>query len=196
MSSHWRGSIAGICICAIALGSGCGGGSSEPASPPPKRQDGKAQATRQIPTGAEIAGSPVKPRLHIPPGPPPKQLVVRVLRRGSGPGAQWGQRLTVQHVGVNYRTGEEFEDRWGKKGPFTFTLGIEEVRKGWDIGLKGMKVGGRRELFLPSRLGYGTGPLAYVVELLGITWEGGNTELRERAARGAAGGKGLRNAAS
>lgn len=76
--------------------------------------------------------------------------------------------MRVRFVGVSYETGKEFEVHWGKSGIFDFTLGIEEVRKGWDIGLKGIKVGGRRELTLPSRLAYGTGALLYVVELVEI----------------------------
>jgi len=120
------------------------------------------------PTSDETAAAPPKPKLRVPPGPPPKNLVVKVLKRGSGPGAKWGQRLRVRFVGVSYETGKEFEVHWGKSGIFDFTLGIEEVRKGWDIGLKGIKVGGRRELTLPSRLAYGTGALLYVVELVEI----------------------------
>lgn len=123
---------------------------------------------RKAPPVTEIAGSAKRPKVTVPPGPPPKNLVVRDLKEGFGAVARHGQRLGVQYVGVNYRTGEEFEVFWGKSGPFHFAFGTGEVRKGWDIGLKGMKVGGRRELILPSRLAYGTGPLLYVVELVSI----------------------------
>jgi peptidylprolyl isomerase len=164
--------IGGLCA-ALAI-AGCGGGSTEAA-----RSSSAAAGTTADARGASDAGasdSPVtqaagvreRPKVHIPPGPPPKKLVVRSLKEGSGAGARWGQRLRVQYVGLSYKTGKPFEDRWGKSGPFTFNFGIGEVRKGWEIGLKGMKVGGRRELILPSRLAYGTGALLYVVELLKI----------------------------
>lgn len=116
----------------------------------------------------ETAEAPPKPTIRVPPGLPPKNLVVKELKKGSGPGARHGQRLTVRHVGVNYKTGEEFEVFWGPGSTFSFNFGSGEVRKGWETGLKGMKVGGRRELILPSRLAYGTGALIYIVELVEI----------------------------
>lgn len=113
-------------------------------------------------------GAKKQPKVTVPPGPPPKNLVVRQLKKGFGTLAKWGDRLGVQYVGVNYKTHKEFEVFWGKTGPFFFNFGSGEVRDGWEIGLKGIRVGGRRELILPSRLAYGTGALVYVVELLSI----------------------------
>lgn len=136
----------------------CGGGSTTGAG---EENGGKALAT-------ETSGAKELPRIAVPHGPPPKKLVVRQLKRGFGAAAHWGERLGVQFVGVDYKTGKAFEVRWQQPQPFSFNFGEGEVRKGWEIGLKGMRIGGRRELILPSRLAYGTGPLLYVVELLSI----------------------------
>jgi peptidylprolyl isomerase len=117
----------------------------------------------------EVDGTPAPPKVTVPPGPPPRNLVVKVLKKGIGNiRAKWGQRLTVHFVGVNYKTKEQFEAFWGKDNVFSFTFGSGEVRDGWETGLKGMKLGGQRELILPSRLAYGTGALLYVVELVAI----------------------------
>lgn len=106
--------------------------------------------------------------MTVPPGPPPKYLVVRDLKKGFGAPAHHGERIGVQYVAVAYKTGRPFEVRWQQPQPFSFAFGGGEVRKGWEIGLKGLRVGGRRELILPSRLAYGTGALVYVVELLEV----------------------------
>lgn len=106
-----------------------------------------------------------KPRIRVPNGPPPKKLVVKDLIKGTGPAVGADDEIVVNYIAVNYKTGEEFETTYGDR-PSTFP--IDEVIKGWEIGLKGMKVGGRRELIIPSKLGYGTGALIYVVDLLEI----------------------------
>ena len=64
--------------------------------------------------------------------------------------------MTVQYVGVNYKTGKEFDASWDRGEPFSFTLGADQVIPGWDQGVAGMKVGGRRELIIPPQLGYGS----------------------------------------
>ena len=68
---------------------------------------------------------------------------------GNGAEAKSGDEVTVQYVGVNYKSGKEFDSSWSRNEPFTFTLGAGEVIPGWDQGSKGMKVGGRRELIIP-----------------------------------------------
>jgi peptidylprolyl isomerase len=158
--------VVGSCA-ALAL-SACGDSSTEVAespavSPRTARDSEQANSPR-----TEVPGSPTPPRIRVPSGPPPKNLVVRELKKGSGAVAKHGKRLKVQSVGVNYKTGEAFEVFWGPGRTFSFNFGSGEVRDGWETGLKGMKVGGRRELILPSRLAYGTGALIYVVELVGI----------------------------
>jgi len=179
---RWLASTS-LLLAALVL-SACGGEDApDAADAPPARSEPDAEpAARQIGEGIrvtkavgrpnsvfEVDGRPRPPKLVVPPGPPPEDLVVEVLKKGVGEmRAKWGQRLSVQYVGVNYRTKEEFEYRWGESGPFSFTFGSGEVRDGWETGLKGMRLGGQRELALPSRLAYGTGALLYVVELVAI----------------------------
>jgi peptidylprolyl isomerase len=107
-----------------------------------------------------------KPKVQVPNGPPPEKLVIEDLAEGSGAAAKAGDELYVHYVGVNYRTGEEFEDAWDPIRPFEFGLGAGEVIQGWEKGLKGMKVGGRRELIVPPNLAYNKDTLIYVVDLL------------------------------
>jgi len=117
----------------------------------------------------EVEGTGPRPKIEVPPGPPPKNLVVRELTKGvGGKKVAFGDILGVRHIGVLYKTGQIFEDRWNQENPFPFTLGAGEVRDGWEMGLKGMELGARRELILPSRLAYGRGALVYVVELLRV----------------------------
>jgi peptidylprolyl isomerase len=109
---------------------------------------------------------------------PPKKLEIEDLEEGSGAEAKAGDLVTVQYVGVNYKNGEEFDASWNGGEPFTFPLGAGEVIAGWDQGVQGMKVGGRRELVIPPSLGYGaTGSppaippneaLIFVVDLLAV----------------------------
>ena len=96
---------------------------------------------------------------------------------GSGSSAKKGDEVTVQYVGVGYESGEEFDASWGGE-PFSFQLGGGQVIEGWDEGVEGMKVGGRRQLTIPPDLGYGEtgfppaiGPdetLIFVVDLVAI----------------------------
>lgn len=119
-----------------------------------------------------------KPKVTVPSGPPPKQLVTKDLKKGSGPTAEAGDEVTVQYVGVNYKTGKEFDSSWSRNEPFPFTLGSSSVIPGWEQGVEGMKLGGRRELIIPPELAYGPagspptiGPnetLIFVVDLLAV----------------------------
>ena len=119
-----------------------------------------------------------KPQVEVPDGPPPKELQIDDIVEGDGAEAKPGDTLTMQYVGVNYSDGEQFDASWDSGQPFTFTLGQGQVIKGWDQGIAGMKVGGRRELIVPPDLGYGAqgsppaiGPnetLVFVVDLLDV----------------------------
>ncbi len=75
------------------------------------------------------------------------------LKKGTGATARSGSQIQVNYVGVSYSTGEEFDSSFDAGQPFTFTLGAGEVIPGWDQGVAGMKVGGRRQLIIPPRLG-------------------------------------------
>ncbi|HUO72519.1 MAG TPA: FKBP-type peptidyl-prolyl cis-trans isomerase [Solirubrobacteraceae bacterium] len=118
-----------------------------------------------------------KPVVTVPTGAPPKNLVVKDLITGTGAAAKSGSNVTVNYVGVLYKGGKEFDSSWKRNQTFPFTLGQGSVIKGWDRGLVGMKVGGRRELIIPPSLAYGaTGSpptipanatLVFVVDLLG-----------------------------
>jgi len=132
--------------------------------------------------GAELSKAEAskikKPKVTVPQGPPPKKLTVKDLKTGKSPTAEAGDEVTVQYVGVGYKTGKEFDSSWSRNEPFTFTLGSSSVIPGWEEGIKGMKLGGRRELIIPPELAYGPagsppaiGPnetLIFVVDLLAV----------------------------
>jgi peptidylprolyl isomerase len=129
-------------------------------------------------TESETAERGSKPKVEIPDGDPPEQLEADDLREGAGPAAKDGDRVSVDYVGVAYSTGEEFDASFDRPEPIEFALGSGEVIPGWDQGIVGMKVGGRRELTIPPDLAYGDqgfpptiGPnetLVFVVDLLAI----------------------------
>ena len=91
----------------------------------------------------------------MPKGNPPKKLIVKDLKEGTGAAATPGSTVTVQYVGVNYKGGKQFDASWDRGEPFSFPLGAGQVIQGWDVGVAGMKVGGRRMLVIPPDQGYG-----------------------------------------
>jgi peptidylprolyl isomerase len=95
-----------------------------------------------------------EPTVVVPPPPPPTQLQSSDLIVGTGPAAKSGDSVTVQYVLATYSSGKVVQSSWDSQ-PFTFTLGQMQVIPGWDQGVVGMKVGGRRELIIPPSLGYG-----------------------------------------
>jgi FKBP-type peptidyl-prolyl cis-trans isomerase len=96
-----------------------------------------------------------KPEIDFPGGEPPADLEIKDIWEGNGAEATSGQNVTVHYVGVAFSTGEEFDASWNRNAPFTFPLGGGRVIQGWDLGVKGMKVGGRRQLTIPAHLAYG-----------------------------------------
>lgn len=96
-----------------------------------------------------------KPFVEFPDGPPPAELVITDLIEGSGPAAEAGQTVSVHYVGVAHSTGEEFDSSYDRGQPLAFGLGRSQVIAGWDQGIQGMKVGGRRQLVIPPHLAYG-----------------------------------------
>ena len=96
-----------------------------------------------------------KPEIDFPGGEPPAELQIKDIWEGEGAEAKVGQNVTVHYVGVSFSTGEEFDASWNRGNPFKFPLGGGRVIKGWDLGVQGMKVGGRRELIIPAHLAYG-----------------------------------------
>jgi peptidylprolyl isomerase len=96
-----------------------------------------------------------KPEIPKPSGSPPTKLESEDIVEGKGKAAKEGDKVSVQYVGVAFSTGEEFDASWERGEPFEFTLGAGEVIPGWDQGVVGMKVGGRRQLTIPAELAYG-----------------------------------------
>jgi peptidylprolyl isomerase len=88
-------------------------------------------------------------------GPAPDDLLIEEIIVGDGDEAIAGQTAVVHYVGVGVTSGEEFDASWNRNEPFSFRLGAGQVIKGWDEGVVGMKIGGRRRLVIPSRLGDG-----------------------------------------
>jgi peptidylprolyl isomerase len=98
---------------------------------------------------------PEKPLVDPHHGPAPDELIIEDIVLGDGDEAKSGQTAVVHYVGVGVSSGEEFDASWNRNEPFSFRLGAGQVIKGWDEGVVGMKIGGRRRLVIPSRLGYG-----------------------------------------
>ena len=119
-----------------------------------------------------------RPQIEKPEGDVPFELVVEDLVVGDGAEATSGTKVTVHYVGVAFSTGEEFDASWNRCDPFQFKLGKGQVIPGWDGGVQGMKVGGRRKLTIPSAMAYGARgaggvikphePLVFVVDLLSV----------------------------
>ncbi|MGC9665810.1 FKBP-type peptidyl-prolyl cis-trans isomerase [Planosporangium sp. 12N6] len=96
-----------------------------------------------------------KPTVDFPEGDAPAELEIKDLVVGDGAEAKAGDQVVVHYVGVAHSTGEEFDASWNRGSPFTFPLGAGRVIAGWDQGVQGMRVGGRRQLTIPAKLGYG-----------------------------------------
>jgi peptidylprolyl isomerase len=96
-----------------------------------------------------------KPEVDHPGGEPPAELVIRDLIEGTGAEATAGNTVAVHYVGVAFSTGEQFDSSWDRGAPLEFPLGQGRVISGWDNGVRGMKVGGRRQLVIPPDQAYG-----------------------------------------
>ncbi|GAA1275959.1 FKBP-type peptidyl-prolyl cis-trans isomerase [Sphaerisporangium rubeum] len=120
-----------------------------------------------------------KPEIDFPEGQPPQDLEIVDITVGDGEEAKPGHMVNVHYVGVSFSTGEEFDASWNRGDSFQFPLGAGRVIAGWDQGVAGMKVGGRRRLTIPPHLGYGNRgagnaikpgeTLIFVVDLLGVS---------------------------
>ncbi|KRB72774.1 peptidylprolyl isomerase [Nocardioides sp. Root190] len=119
-----------------------------------------------------------KPEIDFVDPTPPTDLVITDLTVGDGAEATSGSTVSVHYVGVALSTGEEFDASYNRGAPLDFRLGIGQVIQGWDTGVQGMKVGGRRQLVIPPHLGYGDRgaggaikggeTLIFVVDLLSV----------------------------
>ncbi|WDZ86434.1 FKBP-type peptidyl-prolyl cis-trans isomerase [Micromonospora cathayae] len=180
------GALAGLAVVAVIVAAFLvfGGNDDEPvgetASAPsagatsgaPDAPDAPAPGAPQLPEGADPALG-TKPTVTKGEGDLTK-LTVTPLIKGTGPATKAGQQITVNYVGVFYKTGEEFDASWKTGQPFTFQVGAGQVIPGWDQGLVGVNVGSRVQLDLPADLAYGenaaggrpAGPLRFVVDVL------------------------------
>jgi peptidylprolyl isomerase len=119
-----------------------------------------------------------KPAVSPRTGDAPTDLEIVDLTVGDGEEARPGQTVVVHYVGVSFDTGQEFDSSWNRNSPFDFRLGAGQVIAGWDQGVAGMKIGGRRQLTIPAKLAYGDRGaggaikpgehLVFVVDLLGL----------------------------
>lgn len=96
-----------------------------------------------------------KPEIDFPGERPPQELLIEDITLGDGAEAARGSTVSAHYVGVAWSTGEEFDASWDRGAPLDFQVGVGKVIQGWDQGLVGMKVGGRRKLVIPPELGYG-----------------------------------------
>jgi peptidylprolyl isomerase len=96
-----------------------------------------------------------KPEIDHLAGEPPTELEIVDEVVGGGGEATAGSTVDAHYVGVSYSNGEEFDSSWGRGEPFRFRLGVGQVISGWDQGIAGMRVGGRRRLVIPPHLAYG-----------------------------------------
>ncbi len=182
-----RASVAAAALGAAILIAGCGSGGSstitvgnENSADNALIKAGESAATT-TPTSA-AATTPTsgplskEPTVTPPSGPPPTKLVSKDLIVGAGTEAKVGDTISVNDVGVIYETGKKFESSFSRNEPFTLTLGKGQVIAGWEKGIPGMKVGGRRELIIPPSLAYGAAghpptipansTLVFVIDLL------------------------------
>jgi peptidylprolyl isomerase len=153
------GGVLVVVVAVILIGRGGGGGSS----------DDSSKAAITVPNG---------PTVELPTGSAPTQLVVKNLKTGTGAEAKAGDQVSVQYIGVLYDNGTKFDSSYDHGQPFSFKLGSGQVIPGWDQGVAGMKVGGRRELIIPPNLAYGAqgqpptipanATLVFVIDLVSI----------------------------
>jgi peptidylprolyl isomerase len=152
-----------VLACVALAAAGCGSDSEDSASSTPE---------------ATSTPAATKPEVSVPKGKPPKTLVIKDVKKGDGATAEAGKQVTVQYVGVSAVNGRQFDASWDRGEPFSFQLGSGGVIPGWDQGVEGMKVGGRRQLVIPPDLAYGAegsppsiGPnetLVFVIDLVSV----------------------------
>jgi peptidylprolyl isomerase len=182
--------LAAGALCTAALIAGCGSGGSSTITVGNENSADNSlihageKATTSTPSPKTTAKTPTsgplskEPKATPPSGPAPAKLETKELIAGTGAEAKAGDTVTVNYVGVLYKGGKEFDASWKRHETFSFALGKGQVIPGWDQGIVGMKVGGRRELVIPSALAYGAkgspptippnAPLVFVVDLLSV----------------------------
>jgi len=141
----------GVALVAAGCGGDDGGGSASGT----EATATASPAATQAPAAPDLTDTSTKPVIEAPSGDPPTELVKEDIVKGKGRPAKKGDTLTVQYAGWLYDNGQQFDASWDRGEPFSFQLGGGQVIQGWDEGLVGMRVGGRRKLVIPPDLGYG-----------------------------------------
>jgi peptidylprolyl isomerase len=183
-SRHSGAALAALAAVVLVAGCGSSGSSSTigvgQENPNAATEIAKSATSSTATTGTTPTSGPLstEPTVTPPKGAAPTKLVTKDLIVGTGPEAKSGDSVTVNYVGVLYTNGKTFDASWKRSEPFTFTLGEGKVIPGWDQGVVGMKVGGRRELIIPAPLAYGAAgspptippnsALVFVVDLLSV----------------------------
>jgi FKBP-type peptidyl-prolyl cis-trans isomerase len=166
-----------LATAALVLSACSDGGADTVAAPPPETSCPGAPTPVEPPADA-TTDLKTKPVITVPKTPAPTTLQVSDIVVGDGDLACSGENVEMQYVGVTYANGKQFDASWDRGDPFAFQLGGGQVIGGWDQGIVGMKVGGRRQLVIPPDLGYGdqgAGPdippgatLVFVVDLVKV----------------------------
>jgi FKBP-type peptidyl-prolyl cis-trans isomerase len=161
------------CLALAVAGCGSSGDSSS------SSESTASTASESSSSESSSTAKKTKPKVTVPKGAPPKKLEIKEIEEGSGAEAKAGDEVSVQYIGVGYESGKEFDSSWSRNAePFAFSLGAGRVIPGWDQGVEGMKVGGRRELIIPPELAYGEAgsppvigkneTLIFVIDLLAV----------------------------
>jgi len=176
MSRLHRLSIGAVALVAVGL-AGCSSASSSPTTTTSAAPPASTVPTVPVQSPSPAGTFGTRPTVVVPTGTPPTQLESADLIVGHGPAAKAGDNVEVQYVLATYSSGKVVQASWDSQ-PFQFALGQGQVIPGWDDGVAGMKVGGRRELVIPPNLGYGNNApgagiaandtLVFVVDMLKI----------------------------
>jgi peptidylprolyl isomerase len=144
------------CLLLTLFAAACGDDEQEAAAPPAETATATPAPAGSVDAATISKDLSDKPNISKPAGEPPAKLQKTDIVKGKGKTAKAGDTVSVQYVGNSWSTGEQFDASWDRGGePFQFPLGAGQVIPGWDQGVAGMKVGGRRLLVIPPDLAYG-----------------------------------------
>lgn len=176
MRSRTRALATGVSLTLMCALAACGNSSAAATGNAAATGAGSSITSKWPPSPKGTWGK--EPTVVVPSSKPPTKLVEEDLIDGTGATAKDGDTVTVQYVGVSYTTKKVFDASWERHQTFSFLLGAHQVIAGWDEGVKGMRVGGRRELIIPPSLAYGSsspGPgivandtLIFIVDLVKV----------------------------
>jgi peptidylprolyl isomerase len=144
------------CLLFALFAASCGDDEKEAPAPAQETATATPEPEGTVDVAAIAKDLDKKPKIVQPSGTPPAELQTTDIVKGKGKAAKSGDKVSVQYVGNSWSTGTQFDASWDRgTEPFTFPLGAGQVIPGWDEGVAGMKVGGRRLLVIPPDLAYG-----------------------------------------